>query len=160
MGFNRVVRLSLASSLASLLSVSGAAVTTVAEPSANTVPLQTETLIAAASPVVSQGEFTKGEAPTTGATRIVVENGQRFLEIDGNFSTTDQAPDLHVLLDTTDTPPKQYTTFGSYVNLGKLQKFTGAQRYPIPDSVKLSKFKSVVIWCRMANATIGYATLK
>lgn len=105
------------------------------------------------------GMFIAAEAPTTGAARIVTEAGHRYLEIDAAFSTTDQAPDLHVLLETSEVPPSSYSTFGSYVNLGKLQNTSGAQRYPIPDSVDVAEFKSVVIWCRMANATMGYATL-
>lgn len=105
------------------------------------------------------GEFMAAEAPTTGMVRVVTENGQRYLEFDAAFSTTDQAPDLHVLLDTTANPPSSYTTFGSYINLGKLRTVSGTQRYPIPDVIDLANYHSVVIWCRMANATIGYAML-
>jgi hypothetical protein len=54
----------------------------------------------------------------------------------------------------------QYQDPTSYVNLGKLQKFNGEQRYPIPAAINLSNFKSVAIWCRMANATFGYAPLR
>lgn len=81
------------------------------------------------------------------------------MELSEAFKTSEQGPDLHVLLDTTNQPPQSYSNFGSYVNLGKLQKYSGAQRYPIPNAIQLSDFKSVVIWCRMANATFGYATL-
>lgn len=107
------------------------------------------------------GIFVAAEAPTTGMARIVEENGQRYLEIDSAFSTTDQAPDLHVLLDTVSRPPQQYTQADSdrYLNLGSLRSVTGSQRYPIPEFVDVSRFDSVVIWCRMANATIGYASL-
>jgi hypothetical protein len=109
---------------------------------------------------VKSGNFVKGEAPTTGGVKIVKINGQHFLEIDGAFSTTDQAPDLHVVLDPSATPGKNYSNQNSFVNLGKLQNVKGAQRYPIPSAVDISRFKSVVIWCRMANANIGYAALK
>lgn len=110
--------------------------------------------------LASAGMFEAGEAPTSGAVRIVTEDGHRYLEIDSAFATTDQAPDLHVLLDTAEMPPASYSSFGSYINLGSLQSVTGSQRYPIPDSIDLSQYHSVVIWCRMANATIGYATLR
>jgi hypothetical protein len=76
------------------------------------------------------------------------------------FKTTDQAPDLHVILEPSDTPPKSYTNPGQFINLGKLHKVSGVQSYPIPDVVDVASYKSVVIWCRMANATIGYAQLK
>ena len=109
-----------------------------------------------------EGTFEAIEAPTSGKAQIVKEDGIRYLLIDSSFNTTDQAPDLHVLLDTANQPPEKYddSQSGRYVNLGKIQNTMGEQRYPIPDSVDLSQQKSVVIWCRMANATMGFATLK
>jgi hypothetical protein len=106
------------------------------------------------------GKFVKGEAPTSGTVRVVTKGQYRFLEIDGAFKTTDQAPDLHVILEPSDTPPKSYNNPGQFVNLGKLHKVSGVQSYPIPDVIDVEGYKSVVIWCRMANATIGYAQLK
>jgi hypothetical protein len=111
------------------------------------------------SVAVASGTFVAGEAPTTGTARIDTEGGHRYLELDTAFSTSSMGPDLHVLLDSTATPPKAYDNLGSVVNLGSLHDFTGAQRYPIPDSINLANFDSVVIWCRMANATFGYAPL-
>ncbi len=127
---------------------------------ANRLQNESSTLIAQNTSTVRTGNFVKAEAPTTGTVKIVRENGQNYLEIDSAFSTTDQAPDLHVLLEPSATPPKSYTQMNGFVNLGKLQKVKGAQRYPIPSIVNVANVKSVVIWCRMANATIGYATLK
>ena len=107
------------------------------------------------------GEFETAEAPTTGMAQVVEENGQKYLQIDSAFSTTDQAPDLQVLLDTVEQPPASYedAKSGRYLNLGGLQNISGEQRYPIPEFVDVSQFNSVVVWCRMANATIGYAPL-
>lgn len=108
---------------------------------------------------IKSGTFVAAEKPTTGTARIISENGQRYLVLDSAFSTSDQGPDLHVLLDPASQPPKTYQNLSRYVNLGKLQKYSGEQRYPIPAGINLSNFKSVVIWCRMANATFGYASL-
>lgn len=107
------------------------------------------------------GEFVAAEAPTTGTAKIVEENGQMYLEIDSAFSTNDQAPDLQILLDTVEQPPATYEDSEStrYLNLGGIQSVTGEQRYPIPDFVEPSQFASVVVWCRTANATMGYAPL-
>jgi hypothetical protein len=117
--------------------------------------------VAQAQSARSSGTFVAAEKPTTGMARIVEENGHRFLELNSAFSTSDQGPDLHVLLDTTGKPPQSYdaANSGRYVNLGKLSKYKGAQRYPIPDVINVSRYQSVVIWCRMANATFGYAPL-
>lgn len=123
-------------------------------------PIVDSALVAQSQTVaLFSGTFVAGEKPTTGTARIITEGGHRYLELDTAFSTSDQGPDLHVLLDPTDRPPQAYDNQGSTVNLGKLHEYSGAQRYPIPDSVDLATFKSVVIWCRMANATFGYAPL-
>ena len=110
---------------------------------------------------LKSGEFTAAEAPTTGTAKIVESNGQMYLEIDSAFRTGDTAPDLQVLLDTVEQPPAAYddADYTRYLNLGGLQSITGEQRYPIPSFVDPSQFASVVIWCRMANATYGYAPL-
>ncbi|MDV3000856.1 MAG: hypothetical protein N5P05_002462 [Chroococcopsis gigantea SAG 12.99] len=107
------------------------------------------------------GAFKAGEKPATGKATIVREGGHSFLVLDSAFSTSDQGPDLHVLLDNTANPPKNYqgAVGNRVINLGKLKSYSGEQRYPIPDSVNLSNVKSVVIWCRMANATFAYAPL-
>ncbi|MEM6611367.1 MAG: DM13 domain-containing protein [Cyanobacteria bacterium P01_C01_bin.72] len=118
-------------------------------------------LILAGSQELMKGAFQTAEAPTTGNATIVEEDGIRYLLIDSEFSTTEQAPDLHILLDTVKLPPQKYAEAesGRYINLGGIQNTMGMQRYPIPDSLDLAPVKSVVIWCRMANATMGYATL-
>lgn len=110
---------------------------------------------------LKSGEFTAAEAPTTGTAKIVESNGQMYLEIDSAFQTGNTAPDLQVLLDTVEQPPAAYddADYTRYLNLGGLQSITGEQRYPIPNFVDPSQFSSVVIWCRMFNATYGYAPL-
>jgi hypothetical protein len=111
--------------------------------------------------IALSGSFKAGEKPATGKATIVREGRHSFLQLDPDFSTSDQGPDLHVLLDTTNAPPKTYpgATENRVINLGKLKSFTGSQKYAIPDSVNLANYKSVVIWCRMANATFAYAPL-
>jgi hypothetical protein len=158
---NSAIYLGVIAGLTSVLSVA-VATHTLANPSIEVAPasISSEPLMAQSQQTIDfTGSFIAAEAPTTGTARIVTEAGHRYLEIDSAFSTTNQAPDLHVLLETAGVPPSSYSTFGSYINLGKLQNTTGAQRYPIPDAVDIAQFKSVVIWCRMANATMGYATL-
>ena len=122
--------------------------------------LQRSRLILTQTALLS-GEFVAAEAPTTGTAKIVDEDGQKYLEIDSAFSTNDQAPDLQILLDTVEEPPATYEAADStrYLNLGGIKSVTGEQRYPIPDFIDPSQFASVVVWCRMANATMGYAPL-
>jgi len=93
---------------------------------------------------------------TSGGARIVEENGRRYLELDASFRS-DSGPDLFVLLHS-DAVPGSYSP-DDYVNLGRIQSFSGAQRYAIPAGVDLSQLQSAVIWCQQFNVTFGYATL-
>ena len=164
MNLNRFVQLVAIPVAVSVISVSGHVSNALAnQPIAS---IGSSAIVAQARPAqpasVATGSFVAAEQPTAGTARIVTENGHRYLEFDSAFTTSSQGPDLHVLLDTMATPPKAYdnTDSGRYINLGGLQSPTGTQRYPIPDSISLGSYKSVVIWCRMANATFGYAPLR
>jgi hypothetical protein len=157
---SRLVKFGAISVVAATLSIA-VAITTAANSTQETLSANAaQNLVAQNQTTVAfSGTFVAAEAPTTGTAQVVETDGQRYLVLDSAFSTTDQAPDLHVVLETSDRPPANYSDFGTFVNLGKLQNVKGEQRYPIPDAINLSQFKSVAIWCRMANATMGYATL-
>ncbi|ACK72117.1 hypothetical protein PCC7424_3736 [Gloeothece citriformis PCC 7424] len=160
MKFNRLMAWGIVPIVVSVMAAAGQAISPLdLNSNINQVPT---TAIAQNQPqtIAFTGNFVKAEAPTTGTARVVKEGNHHFLELDGAFSTSNQGPDLHVLLDSSATPPQSYSNQNSYINLGKLRSYEGAQRYPIPDGVDLSKYKSVVIWCRMANATFGYASLR
>ena len=119
----------------------------------------TALMVQATTRVAAVGTFVAAEKPTTGTAQIVVEQGKRYLVLSADFKTSNQGPDLHVVLDPASQPPAQYQDKTHFVNLGKLKKFAGTQRYAIPANVDLTQFKSVGIWCQMANATFGYAPL-
>jgi hypothetical protein len=157
MKFNKLFLLSATSLLISALPISSYATQHLTSSDLN----RSQTIVAQnRATAIKSGSFMAGEKPTTGMARIVKEGGHNYLELDAAFSTSNQGPDLHVLLDTAEKPPQKYENMGSPVNLGKLKSFSGAQRYPIPDAINPSQYKSVVIWCRMANATFGYAPIK
>ncbi|GAB4240763.1 MAG: hypothetical protein Kow00121_67100 [Elainellaceae cyanobacterium] len=148
MKLNRLVLLSIVSSLIAVAPISAAI--------AQQATVQT---VAQSQPVaIATGTFVAGEAPTTGTARIVTVDGHHYLELDAAFSTSNMGPDLHVLLDS-NQPPQSYENLGGTVNLGSLSEFSGTQLYPIPDAIDVANYGSVVIWCRMANATFGYAQL-
>lgn len=100
------------------------------------------------------GKFVAVAHPTGGTALIITEKGKRYLELDSAFQT-DPGPDLFVLLHRQNTPQ----TYGDqdFVNLGRLQRVKGKQRYAIPDQVNLEEFRSAVIWCRQFNVTFGFA---
>jgi hypothetical protein len=125
---------------------------TEAVPSASVISTPVSTSPATSSALKS-GQFVTAEHTTEGAARIVTEDGKRYLVLDSAFMT-DAGPDLFVLLH---QEPMPQTYAQNYISLGELKNVKGEQRYVIPDDADLDTFRSVVIWCRMFNATFGYA---
>ncbi len=105
-----------------------------------------------------QGMFVKAEHPTQGTAKIVSEAGKTFIEFDQKFKT-DAGPDLVVILYRQGTVPIGGLQAQDYVNLGRLQKTQGQQRYAVPANVDVSRYQSVAVWCRQFNATFGFAKL-
>jgi hypothetical protein len=50
-------------------------------------------------------------------------------------------------------------TGSMFVDLGPLHAFKGSQKYAVPAGVDLSKYPSVVIWCREFSVLISPADL-
>ena len=125
-------------------------------PTAPSAPVPSRLAAAPQLTKANSASFVGADHPTSGSAQIVTVDGQRYLEFDEAFST-DNGPDLFVLLHS-DAVPNSYAS-EDYVNLGRLQRVAGTQRYAIPASVNISDFQSAVIWCRAFNVTFGYATL-
>ena len=76
----------------------------------------------------------------SGSFQLVEEDGERFIELSEDFSST-RGPDLFVwIVNGDDTEDR--------VNLGRLQSARGAQRYALPADVNLDDYDRVIIWCR------------
>ena len=123
------------------------------------VPTSNSAEIIAQNNILASGLFMTVEQdhPTEGTARIVNENGKRYLEFDGGF-TTATGPDVNVILHRNSSIPVNVQE-GEYITLAALQSFIGAQRYLLPDDLDIGQFKSVGIWCREFNVTFGYASL-
>ena len=77
----------------------------------------------------------------SGSFRLVEGGGKRILEFSEDFMAT-RGPDLFVWLVKGDDT-------SNFVNLGRLQSASGAQRYTVPDDVNLDDYDRVIIWCRL-----------
>jgi hypothetical protein len=92
-----------------------------------------------------------------GKGRVSVYENTVFLESDFEVGP---GPAFHVYL-----VPKSSIRASSdlkdamFVDLGGLRAFKGSQRYPIPAGVKLSDYKSVIIWCERFGVLISPADL-
>lgn len=87
------------------------------------------------------------------ATLAQQSNGSLVLSFGSDFASAG-GPDVRVYLSITST------VGASSVDLGRLQRFSGAQSYSIPSSVQLHTYDWVIIHCVPYNITFGYARLQ
>lgn len=110
--------------------------------------------------------FQKAEAPVTGSVAITHAGGKTSLVFSKDFSTNPKAPALQVVLMKSATPLKTLSaphyplTPGSYTQVAPLKSYKGAQTYTLPPGVDIKANGSVLIWCKVANATMAWAPLK
>ena len=99
--------------------------------------------------------------PTSGRASVYqMSDGKRDLRLT-NFVTSN-GPDVHVVLaQSTDDALKQTFIQGqlSSIELGQLKANQGDQNYDLPDSVDLSRYDAVVIYCQRFHAVFGVAKL-
>ena len=82
---------------------------------------------------------------------IPISNNDNILRLE-NLKVTN-GPDLYVYL-STDKGASEF------VNLGKLKANNGNQNYNIPSDTDLSKYYTVLIWCKAFSVLFGSAELK
>jgi Electron transfer DM13 len=121
--------------------------TTVAATSA---PAPTEAAAIPAEPEPTS--FTSGEHATTGTVRRLSVDGKTILRFED--LSTSNGPDVHVYL----SPGADGYADGA-INIATLKGNKGNQNYEIPDDVDLSKYRSVVIWCKRFSVAFGQAPL-
>lgn len=132
------------------------------------IPPQTSESQQAEEPSVSEpkillaGELISHEHETAGSVKVIeLGDGSRILRIEG-LETSD-GPDLEVWL--SDAPVLEgydgwfLADDGEYVSLGKLKATAGDQNYEIPETIDLSRFSSMSIWCVRFAVSFGAAQL-
>ncbi|MCP9774850.1 DM13 domain-containing protein [Cyanobium sp. WAJ14-Wanaka] len=126
-------------------------------------PLTGELIASAQSKAIS---FQKAEAPVTGSFSVEKKGDKTTLVFSKDFSTNPQAPALQVILVKSATPlkalkaPHYPLTPGSYTQVAALKSAKGPQTYTLPAGVDVKAYGSVLIWCKVANATMAWAPLK
>lgn len=90
-----------------------------------------------------------------GRGKVSVYERTVFLESDFKVGP---GPKYHVYL-VPKLPVRSEADVEAPVDLGRLRAFEGSQRYPVPDSVNLDDYKSVVIWCEQFGVLISPADL-
>lgn len=83
---------------------------------------------------------------------IVETKGKQQIKFTDDFSV-DQTPELHVVLSAGDTPDR------NALDLGKLKKREGSQRYDLPKGTDLSKYRKLLIWSKKLKRPVASAEL-
>jgi hypothetical protein len=127
--------------------------TTSSAPAASTTTATTTTTsVPPSSQVVRQGTFQSANGYTTqGSARIVASGRSYTLELGSDFRASN-SPALDVRL-CNDTNCRS-----ANLNLGELQRFSGAQTYSMPNDGR--GYDRVVIYCRAVELAFGYGTLR
>ena len=82
---------------------------------------------------------------------IPIDGGGDVLRLEDLVVTN--GPDLYVYLSTDKSA-------SNFVNLGRLKANIGNQNYPIPDGTDMTKYDTVLIWCRTFSVLFGSAELR
>lgn len=108
------------------------------------------------------GAFHTLAAPTTGTAVLHESGGQATLEL--RNLKTEVGPGLQVWLYQGTAPMKgakdANIARGKYVKLGELKKFSGNFTFKVPAGMKLSNYKSVVLWCDNVKTAFAAAPLR
>jgi electron transfer DM13 len=115
---------------------------------------------AATSTVLSTGRFRDLEHHTTGVAKVVrLADRSRYVRFE-SFRTS-SGPDVIVALSSIPATEDGWRAYddGRFLSLGALKGNVGNQNYKIPVSVDLSKYRSVVVWCRRFVVGFGAAPL-
>jgi hypothetical protein len=118
----------------------------------------TPTAAASGPGVLASGSFVDGEPGHEGSgtaelQRLADGSLNLFLS---NFSVTN-GPDLVVVL--SEDPAGSRDSVSGGLTLDALKANNGNQNYTIPQGTDLSRFKSVIIWCKSFPTVFAYATL-
>lgn len=109
--------------------------------------------------LLASGTFQNADSFHKGSGKALLyrlPDGEHIIRFE-DFEVTN-GPDLHVWL-VPNGVASSSDVGDDYVNLGRLKGNKGSQNYVIPSDVDMSKYKSVIIWCRAFSVLFSSASL-
>jgi hypothetical protein len=108
---------------------------------------------------LATGNFHTVLHPTSGSAAIYrSSDGARILRFT-DFKTSN-GPDVHIYVVAAENPSDNDSVKNAAdIDLGELKGNIGNQNYDLGPNVDLSKYRSVVVWCRRFSFNFGYAPL-
>ncbi|PZV15667.1 MAG: hypothetical protein DCF20_09790 [Pseudanabaena sp.] len=98
---------------------------------------------ALAANVGSTGSFSKVEKATTGKATIVQDGGHNYVELNADFETSKDGPDLKVVLSRENAVPL-HLKGKTYLNLGALKTFKGLGDHVVNGQKTTLRLKSLL----------------
>jgi Electron transfer DM13 len=116
------------------------------------------TVTDAAPPGAPQGQFVSLAHDTTGTAMVLrTVNGTNILRLAA--LSTSNGPDVRVWLSSRPVDRAQDSDKGGWLELGRLKGNKGDQNYTIPAGTDLTRYRSVVLWCKRFSVAFGAAPL-
>ena len=109
--------------------------------------------------LLARGQFRSGEHHTSGVALLLTLTDNRvFVRLEG--LDTSNGPDVRIWLSTADYRASDNTVHSAgHLDLGGLKANHGNQNYRVPPHSDLSRYHSVVVWCRRFDVVFGAAPL-
>lgn len=112
-----------------------------------------------ATAAAPSGSFVSRAHTTTGTVRVLSDGNASVLRLEG--LRTDNGPDVHVyLVAGADAKADEDRFDDDFVTLGKIKGNIGDQNYEIPAGTDLSRYRTVVLWCKRFSVAFGAADLR
>ena len=101
--------------------------------------------------VIRTGNF--GQAASTGAAKLKIENGVLKLQTTTDFSVAAGPPDLRVYLgDNTNN-------VNGALEIASLNIRNGMQSWNVAGTVNITQYRYVIVWCKQLGGVYGVADL-
>ena len=111
--------------------------------------------------VLATGTFTDVDRLHQGTGTAIVyrlPDGKNIVRLDP-FAVSN-GPDLYLYLARNPVPTDGDSATEDFVSLGKLKGNKGSQNYPVPENVDVTRYGSVVVFCRLFGVLFSPATLE
>lgn len=112
---------------------------------------------AATVAMARQGMFRSLNHKGTGTAKLL-QTGDTYV-VRFEDLNVENGPDLYVYLSPAPSSSKASAFDAGHLDLGKLKGNQGNQNYAVPAGVDLSKYKSVVVWCKRFSSGFAVAPL-
>ena len=115
--------------------------------------------VAAPVALTAPGSFRSFEHPTSGTAQLLrLPAGSAVLRLTG--LSTSNGPDVRVWLSSRAVATAAQADQGAWLELAGLKGNRGDQNYAVPAGADVSRYASVVLWCRRFSVAFGAAPLR